>query len=214
MNLDVAQILIAVPIFLFSLTVHEFAHGYIAYRLGDPTAKNAGRLTFNPIPHIDPMGALAFVISDFTFGWARPVPVMPYNFKDVKKGMLWSAAAGPASNLILAFGFGLLFRIAPGFVDDPQFSDIVAAFTLYGVRINCALAFFNMIPLPPLDGSKILFGLLPDKYDHIALRLERIGPIGLIVLIMMGLFTGISVIWMIIGPFVTLFYGLFTGIGS
>ncbi len=213
MNFDVAHMLMAVPIFLFSLTVHEFAHGYIAFKFGDPTAKDAGRLTLNPLPHIDLMGALVFVFSNFTFGWAKPVPVMPYNFKDVKKGMLWSAAAGPASNLILAFGFGLASRTIPGVAADPQLSEILAAFFRYGVLINCALAFFNMIPLPPLDGSKILFGLLPDRYDNIAYQLERIGPMGLILLIAVGFITGVSVIWLIIRPFVSLFYGLFTGAG-
>lgn len=213
MGLDVGHILMAVPIFLFSLTVHEFSHGYIAYKLGDPTAKDAGRLTLNPLPHIDFMGALVFVMSNFTFGWAKPVPVMPYHFKDIKSGMLWSAAAGPASNLVLALGFGLAFRISAGTVSDPQLGRIIANFASYGVLINCALAFFNMIPLPPLDGSKILFGLLPDKYDHIAIQLERIGPFGLIALILIGAVTGVSIIWFIIGPFVSFFFEVFTGAG-
>lgn len=201
----------AVPIFLFSLTVHEFAHGYIAYRFGDPTAKNAGRLTLNPIPHIDIMGALVFVMSNFTFGWAKPVPVSPFNFKDYKKGMLWSAAAGPASNIILALGFGLAFRLVRMMNLDPELSQILIDFTAYAVLINCALAFFNMIPLPPLDGSKILFGLLPDRYDHIAMQLERIGPLGLMILIGIGFLTSVSVIWLLIGPFVSLFFSIFTG---
>lgn len=212
MGIDIERALMAIPIFLFSLTVHEFSHGYIAYRLGDPTAKNAGRLTLNPLPHIDLMGALVFVISNFTFGWAKPVPVMPYNFKNIKMGMLWSAAAGPISNMILAFGFGLAFRIGTSVISDPALSHIVASFTMYGVFINCALGFFNMIPLPPLDGSKILFGLLPDKYDHIAMRLERVGPFGLMILIGIGFITGVSVIWLIIGPFVSMFFTLFTGV--
>lgn len=212
MGFDIGHILMAVPIFLFSLTVHEFSHGYIAYRLGDPTAKDAGRLTLNPIPHIDLMGALVFVMSNFTFGWAKPVPVMPYHFRDFKSGMMWSAAAGPASNLILAFGFGLAFRISATVVSDPELARIVSSFTSYGVLINCALAFFNLIPLPPLDGSKILFGLLPDKYDHIAIQLERVGPFGLIALIMLGAVTHVSVIWILIGPFVKLFFQIFTGV--
>jgi Zn-dependent protease len=212
MGFDIERALMAIPIFLFSLTVHEFSHGYIAYRLGDPTARDAGRLTLNPLPHIDLMGALVFVISNFRFGWAKPVPVMPYNFADVKKGMLLSAAAGPASNILLAFISGLVFRVVPDMIPDIQLATIVAQFLFYAVQINCMLAFFNMIPLPPLDGSKILFGLLPDKYDHIAVQLERIGPIGLMILIGIGFITHISVIWLIIGPFVSLFVKLFTGI--
>ena len=211
MSDQIAHALMALPIFLFSLTVHEFAHGYIAYRFGDPTAKNAGRLTLNPIPHIDVWGAVVFIMSNFTFGWAKPVPIMPGYFRDFKKGILWSAAAGPISNLILALGFGLLFRFTPYVVNDPQLQSIVLSFMFYGVIINCALAFFNMIPLPPLDGSKVLFGLLPPKYDHIAIRLERIGPFGLIALIGLGFITGVSVIWILIGPFVSFFVGLFTG---
>jgi len=211
MSPEIMHALMAIPIFLFSLTVHEFAHGYIAYRFGDPTAKNAGRLTLNPLPHIDIMGALVFVLSGFRFGWAKPVPVTPQYFRDYKKGILWSAAAGPISNMILAFGFGLLFRITPFVVSDPQLAEIASRFMIYAVLINCALAFFNMIPLPPLDGSKVLFGLLPERYEHIVIQLERIGPFGLMVLIGIGFVTGVSAIWLIIGPFVSFFFKLFTG---
>jgi Zn-dependent protease len=213
MEFDIEHALMAIPIFLFSLTVHEFSHGYIAYLLGDPTAKDAGRLTLNPLPHIDLMGALVFVISGFRFGWAKPVPVMPYSFANVKKGMLLSAAAGPASNILLAFLAGLVLRTVPDMIPDIQLATIVAQFLFYAVQINCLLAFFNMIPLPPLDGSKILFGLLPDRYDHVAVQLERVGPIGLMILIGIGFITHISVIWLIIGPFVSIFIRLFTGIG-
>jgi len=213
MGYSLEHILMAVPIFLFSLTVHEFSHGYIAYKFGDPTAKNAGRLTLNPIPHIDIMGALVFILSGFRFGWAKPVPVSPFHFRDHKKGILWSAAAGPASNLILALIFGMIFRIAPVFFTDYKLLEIVQNFTTYAVLINCALAFFNLIPLPPLDGSKILFGLLPTQYDHIVMEIERIGPIALMILIGIGFLTGVSIIWVIIGPFVRLFFGLFTGLG-
>jgi len=213
MSQTVAHALMAIPIFLFSLTIHEFSHGYIAYRFGDPTAKNAGRLTLNPLPHIDLMGALVFLISNFTFGWAKPVPVVPNYFREYKKGILWSAAAGPISNLLLALGAGILFRIIPNMMPDHQTASIVASFLSYAVMINCALAFFNLIPLPPLDGSKVLFGILPDRYDYIAEQLERVGPFGLMVLIGIGFLTGFSVIWMLIGPFVTFFYHLFTGVG-
>lgn len=211
MSPQIVHAMMAIPIFLFALTVHEFSHGYIAYRFGDPTAKNAGRLTLNPIPHIDPMGAIVFILSGFTFGWAKPVPVVPYYFREYKRGILWSAAAGPISNLILALGFGIIFRLI-SVVSDEQLADILSAFTSYAVIINCALAFFNLIPLPPLDGSKVLFGLLPDKYDYIIEQLERVGPFGLMILIGIGFLTGVSVIWVLIGPFVRFFFALFTGV--
>jgi Zn-dependent protease len=137
---------------------------------------------------------------------------MPHNFKDFKKGILWTAAAGPISNMIIALGFGILFRSVQVMIPVGQFYEIALRFCAYGVLINCALAFFNMIPLPPLDGSKVLFGLLPDRYDHIAVRLERIGPFGLMILIGIGFLTGHSAIWMIIGPFVGFFFSFFTGV--
>ena len=212
MSPEIVHALMAIPIFLFSLTVHEFSHGYIAYKFGDPTAFNAGRLTFNPLPHIDPMGALVFILSGFRFGWAKPVPIMPHYFRDYKKGILWTAAAGPISNMIIALGFGILFRSVQVMIPVGQFYEIALRFCAYGVLINCALAFFNMIPLPPLDGSKVLFGLLPDQYDHIAIQFERIGPFGLMILIGIGFLTGHSAIWMIIGPFVGFFFSFFTGV--
>jgi len=211
--MDLERILISVPVFLFSLTVHEFAHGYIAYKFGDTTARDAGRLTLNPLPHIDPMGALFFVLSGFRFGWAKPVPVVPYHFSDAKRGILWSAAAGPISNLMLGAVFGFIYRVAPPAIPDPQLSLIVMKMAYYAVYINCALAFFNLLPVPPLDGSKVLFGLLPERYDYIALELERFGPMGLLIIIGLGFITGFSIIWLLIGPFVTAFVRLFAGIG-
>jgi len=214
--LDLERALLSIPIFLLALTVHEFAHGYAAYLLGDKTAFRAGRLTLNPIPHIDPFGALVFVMSNFTFGWAKPVPVDLRYFRDPKKGMLLTASAGPISNLIQALIFGIIIRIG-GFSGhvlsspDSDFNTIIGKFVWYGVFVNCALAFFNLIPVPPLDGSKILYGLLPRGKEYIIYQLERVGPMLLIVLIASSFLFHYSLIWAIIGPFVKLAILIFTG---
>ena len=213
---DLERALLSIPIFLLALTVHEFAHGYAAYRLGDKTAFRAGRLTFNPIKHIDPFGALVFVMSNFTFGWAKPVPVNLSYVKDEKKAMLVTAAAGPASNIAQAFVFGMLIRIGniPVYVlgsNDTDLQTILGKFIWFGIFVNCALAFFNLLPVPPLDGSKILYGLLPRGKEYIVYNLERYGPMILIALIGFGLFTGTSIIWPIISPFVNSVIFIFTG---
>jgi len=217
MNIDWQQALISLPVFLLALTIHEFSHGYAAYRLGDKTAFYAGRLTFNPIKHLDPIGVLVFVLSNFHFGWAKPVPVNPRNLDDPKRGMLITAAAGPLSNLVQALVFGLVFRLG-GFTgydlmsSATDFHTIAAKFLFYAIFINCILAFFNMIPVPPLDGSKIMFGLLPRGKEHIAMQLERVGPMLLLILIGSSFIFGFSLIWTLIGPFVKLFVNLFSGI--
>ncbi|MBD3217679.1 MAG: site-2 protease family protein [candidate division Zixibacteria bacterium] len=214
--IDWERALLSIPIFLLALTVHEFAHGYAAYKLGDKTAFRAGRLTFNPIKHIDPFGALVFVLSNFTFGWAKPVPVNVHNIADAKKGMLITAAAGPASNIVQAFVFGMLIRFGniPVYVlasPETDLETILGKFIWFGLFVNCALAFFNLLPVPPLDGSKIMYGLLPRGKEHIVYNLERYGPIALIFLIGFGFLTGTSIIWAIIGPFVNTVIFIFTG---
>jgi Zn-dependent protease len=214
MNLERA--LLSIPIFLLALTLHEFAHGYAAYLLGDKTAFRAGRLTFNPIKHIDPFGALVFVLSNFTFGWAKPVPVNVSYTPNPKRAMLITALMGPVSNIAQAFVFGMIIRFAniPGWVlgsSNTDFATIIGKFVWFGIFVNCALAFFNLLPVPPLDGSKILYGLLPHRYDHIVYDLERYGPIALIFLIGFGFLTGRSIIWPIIGPFINGTIFLFTG---
>lgn len=214
MNLERAML--SIPIFLLALTFHEFAHGYAAYLLGDKTAFRAGRLTFNPIKHIDPFGALVFVLSNFTFGWAKPVPINLSNVKNEKRAMLITAVMGPVSNIVQAFVFGMIIRFAdiPGYVlgsANNDFSTIIGKFVWFGIFVNCALAFFNLIPVPPLDGSKILYGLLPHRYDHFIYDLERYGPIALIFLIGFGFLTGHSILWPIIQPFISGTIFLFTG---
>jgi len=190
MNFDITafiqQLIIQAPPFLFALTVHELAHGYVAYRLGDPTAKNEGRLTLNPLKHLDPLGVLAFII--MKIGWAKPVPVNPRYFKNPRKDMLLVALAGPGSNILLAIASAALAHLMvalpflPFFILQPLVAMLAAS-----VWINIMLAVFNCIPIPPLDGSKVLMSLLPPATAYGYAKLEPFG-----FLLLLGLFyTGI-----------------------
>lgn len=165
---------------LFCLTVHELCHGLVAYRLGDPTAKNAGRLTLNPIRHIDVLG-LALMITA-KVGWAKPVPVDPRNFKHPKRGMALTALAGPVSNFLLAWVFlllgGWVTRLAPGLswsLPEWVFWGVyyLRQFLVNAAVLSVGLGVFNLFPIPPLDGSKIFFSLFPDKVYYTVLRYER-----------------------------------------
>lgn len=204
--------ILLLPVILFALTVHEYSHGYVAWRLGDPTAKNAGRLTLNPLPHLDPIGTIMLFLVQF--GWAKPVPVDPSYFRNPKRDMLYVALAGPVSNMILALITGLVIRYInsanPAFmygVLGPKISMML----VLSLRINLALAIFNLLPVPPLDGSKIMYGLLPPRYDYMTYNLERYGPMVLFGLIMIGMVTGVSILWAFIGPFVRIFSVIFAG---
>jgi Zn-dependent protease len=198
------------PSFLLAITVHEFAHGYIAYRLGDPTASNAGRLTFNPIKHLDLFGTIAFLI--IHFGWAKPVPVDPRNFANPRQDNLWVALAGPASNFISAFFFGLLFRLTSPILIGSQIGDVILQMLFMAVWINLILTIFNLLPIPPLDGFHILEGLVSDD-TYIKLQsFARYGPmilLGIILLASTGYFNVFAVVF---GPFVKFFGSLFTGL--
>jgi len=148
-----------------SLSFHEFMHAYVANRIGDPTAKLMGRMTLNPLAHIDPIGLIAIIFTGF--GWAKPVPVNPVYFKDSNKGMFAVSLAGPVSNIILALIFGLLLKITEILSYSVIAENLVIIFYemfLYGVLINLALCVFNIIPLAPLDGSKVLLSLI-DNYN-------------------------------------------------
>ncbi len=178
-SVDLESVLLTVPALLIGLTFHEYAHALVAFRLGDPTAKNLGRLTLNPLKHLDPLGAIFLLI--FKFGWAKPVPVNPLHFSDRQRGMLWVSLAGPGSNLVIAVVAVLLWKIIgiqKNFVDGVL---------LYIFHINVILAVFNVIPVPPLDGSKILAGLLPRKYSHTIFLLEKYG----FAILLLLMFTGI-----------------------
>ena len=160
-----------IPAVLLSLSFHEFSHGYVAFKLGDPTAKQAGRLTLNPLAHIDPLGTLCMLI--FRFGWAKPVPVNVMYFKDRKKGMAITAAAGPISNLLLAFLCLLLFVPVLVYAGWTAVGSYAANFLYILVMINVGLAVFNLLPISPLDGSKILYAVLPNKIYFSIMRYER-----------------------------------------
>ena len=167
---------------LLCITLHELSHGYVACRLGDTTAKDAGRLTLNPIKHIDIMGLLMMVV--FRFGWAKPVPVNMYRFKNPKKGMALTALAGPACNFLLAgvflFLYGLLFYPLH---TGGTVAETVLQLIYTTAYLSLSLAVFNLIPIPPLDGSKVLFSLIPDESYFKLMRYERYGMILLLVLV-------------------------------
>ena len=206
-NLPLEVLVLLIPVLIFSLCIHEFSHGYVAYLLGDNTAANAGRLTLNPLNHLDFMGSMMILFVGF--GWAKPVPINPLNFKNKDKDIMKVAFAGPASNLILAFIGGMLIRYlrVSSFSLNENFSIAVELF-LY---INVALAVFNMIPIAPLDGSQI-FGTILSKYNpNFAWKLQVYGPQVLLGLILFGIITGFSIIFMIMRPFIQFFVYLFSG---
>jgi Zn-dependent protease len=163
---------------LIAAPFHEFAHGYAADRLGDPTPRRAGRLTLNPLAHLDPWGT--FLLLVFGFGWAKPVPIDPAYFPDWRRGLITVAAAGPLANVILALLFGLPFKL--GLV-TPETLGGALLFTI--VLINGVLAVFNLIPIPPLDGSKILIGLLPGQLGVAYARFQAYGPLLLLLLLIL-----------------------------
>ena len=211
MNLQ--YIVLLAPPILLALTFHEFSHGWMAYKLGDPTAKQAGRLTMNPLVHLDPFGTLMIFL--VRFGWAKPVPVNPSYFKEPKRDMLLVSIAGPGANMLLAFVSGMLlrkfhggsFNFIPANVLQPLYIMIK-----FSMQINLALAIFNLLPVPPLDGSKILYGILPPQYEYIYEYLERYGPFVLMGLILFGMLTRISILGAFIYPFVNFFSKLFGGV--
>ncbi len=188
---EIAQrIAILTPPVLMAVTVHELAHGWVAWKLGDPTAKDAGRLTLNPIKHLDFVGTLVFFITR-TIGWAKPVPVNPAYFRDPRRDMIWVSLAGPASNIILAIISAILLRatLGPLSMWESSASYILKPllFMAYAsIQINLGLAVFNLIPIPPLDGSKVLMGLLPRNLAIQYGALEQYG----FILILLLVFTG------------------------
>ena len=186
----VVILLAGLVILFFSVILHEVAHGLVAERLGDPTARMMGRITLNPLPHIDPIGTILLpgfmlllnLISGGVpiFGWAKPVPVNPRNLNHPRHDMMWVAASGPATNIAVAFALAGLYRLiaSPG--------SLASVILFYGVAINLFLTFFNLIPIPPLDGSRILARFLPERYSYYLARVEPFGFVIIILLVMVG----------------------------
>jgi len=177
-----------VPTALLSLTFHEFSHGWMAYKLGDPTAKEAGRLSLNPLVHLDPLGTIAMLL--LRFGWAKPVPVNPMYFKNRKRDMAITAAAGPVSNLLLAFICLFFFYITVFFWPQGKPSNMLQTFFIIMVSLNVGLAVFNLLPISPLDGSKILYAVLPNSTYFKIMRYERYFMPVLFILLWTGLLSG------------------------
>ncbi|SVA30988.1 uncharacterized protein METZ01_LOCUS83842 [marine metagenome] len=196
-------LVLLIPVLLFALVFHEFSHAWVANKLGDPTARYAGRLTLNPMAHLDPIGGLMILFVGF--GWAKPVPVDIRYLSNPRVDMMKIAFAGPASNLLLAFIGGTILRL--GFVHGTM-----AMMIMFFTQINIMLAVFNMIPIAPLDGSQIFSGLLIRTNPELVRNLQIYGPQILMGAILIGYFTPISPIWWFMGPFVKFFLFLFAGL--
>jgi Zn-dependent protease len=179
MNVSLAGIVIYFSIFIFAMMIHEIAHGWVAYKLGDPTAKFSGRLTLNPISHIDPIGTILLPItlimmgSPVVFGWAKPVPINFMGLRNPKKDIMWVGAAGPLANVIFAFILAAVLRLS-----GIGYTSGLGQILFYGTSVNLILAAFNLIPIPPLDGSRVVFRFLPPD---LAMRYMSIEPYGFII---------------------------------
>ena len=192
---------------MFALSFHEFAHAWMASKCGDNTAARMGRLTLNPMAHLDIMGSMMILFVGF--GWAKPVPVDPRNLKDPRKDMMKVAAAGPISNLLLAMLAGMVWRLLGG---TALFSNsIFPVLIFYFTQINIALAVFNFLPVAPLDGSQIFSGYLMKTNPQLAWKIQSYGPQVLFGLILFGYITGFSILWLVMKPFVNFFMLLFIG---
>lgn len=186
---DLKILILLLPILLFALTVHEFSHGLTAYLLGDPTPKRAGRLTLNPLKHLDLFGTLTLILTQ-AIGWAKPVPINPNYFKNPWRDMAITSAAGPLSNFLLAILFAFsyhLFNILNLNFEEIKISEPMAIISYLSVKINLGLALFNFLPIPPLDGSKILVKFLPPYLRENYLRLELMGFFLILFLALTGL---------------------------
>ncbi len=203
-TLQATPVIFEIIVLIFSIIIHEISHGYVAELLGDPTARLQGRLTLNPLKHIDPIGSILVPIitafSGFAFGWAKPVPYNPYNLKNRRTGELLIAAAGPASNFLIAFVFGLFIRFGIGG------SIIFLQLCGYIVLINISLAVFNLIPFPPLDGSKILFAAFPQSPHWMQIR-RNIEQYSIFLVLILVIF-----LWQFITPIIPAFFYVFTGV--
>lgn len=203
--------LIEIVILLLSVIVHEVAHGLMAYKQGDPTAKIAGRLTLNPIRHIDPIGTilvpiLLFTTTGFLFGWAKPVPYNPNNFRNRRRGTLLVASAGVLMNIIIAAVFSIIIRLIPdmAFLSE-NFAKALTEVSVIIISINLLLAIFNLVPIPPLDGSRILFSLLPSRFFKYEVWLDRYSLLFVLIFVFFG--------WKLLFPVLNWVFAIFVGSG-
>jgi Zn-dependent protease len=196
----------AIPI-LFAITLHEAAHGWVANKLGDPTAKNLGRITLNPIKHIDPVGTIVVplflaTVSPFVMGWAKPVPVEPRYFKSPLLDMALVAVAGPASNFLMACIWAMFIQLAFLSLEQSQLLSFLAEMGEKGIIINIVLMVLNLLPIPPLDGGRVVAGILPPKLAIPYMQLERFGMIIILLLLVSGILG--KVMWPVVVHFVNI----------
>lgn len=197
MKLNILNLLLSIPAVLIAITFHEYSHGWMAYKLGDPTPKLYGRLTLNPLAHLDLIGTIMLLI--FRFGWAKPVPINPYNFSNYKRDTVLVSLAGPITNFLLALLFSLMARILA-----PLYIFPLNVFLFSGIYVNIALAIFNLIPIPPLDGSRLLLLFLPDRYMYVMGFLEQYGFVLIAMLIVFTDFVGA-----VVSPIVNWLFNIF-----
>ena len=201
----------AIPI-LFAITLHEAAHGWVANRLGDPTAKNLGRITANPIKHIDPIGTIVVplflaIVSPFVLGWAKPVPIEPRYFKSPLVDMALVAAAGPLSNFVMACLWAMFIVMVSSMLDNSTLLAFLVTMAGNGIIINIVLMVLNLLPIPPLDGGRVVAGILPRSIVGPFLRLERFGMIIVLLLLVSGLLG--KILWPIVMHFVQIIERVF-----
>ena len=206
-RLDFQTLILLIPALIFALSFHEFSHAWMANRLGDKTANRLGRLTLNPVAHLDLVGSLMILF--IGFGWAKPVPVDTRFLSNPRVDMMKIAAAGPLSNFLLAFIGGLILRF---FNQYAFFTEPTYIMLIYFIQINIALAIFNLLPVAPLDGSQIFSGFLSKYNPNLAFKIQAYGPQVLFGLIIFGYITGFSILSLIMRPFIAFFMFIFAGI--